>query len=246
MKNTLAIIVTLLIAVGIMTALNLHIPVSVTTTNRSSEMSVIGEGKVEVVPDMAYIDVGISVSRAKTVEAAQQEINTKNNAILAAMEKLGIQKKNIKTSNYSIYPAYDYDAGRESLAGYSGNVTITIKTPKVEQVSEVITQATASGANQVQGTRFEVENPAKYREQARAEAIANAKEQAHKLAKDLDIKLGKVVNVVEYSPSSNVVMPMYAMEKSAAMGLGGGGGGPSVEPGTQTITTVVTLYYEKK
>lgn len=245
MKNTFAIIVTLLIAVGIMTALNLNIPVSVTTTNRSSEMSVIGEGKVEVVPDMAYVDVGISVSRAKTVEAAQQEINTKNNAILSAMEKLGIQKKNIKTSNYSIYPAYDYDGGRESLAGYSGNVTITIKTPKVEQVSEVITQATASGANQVQGTRFEVENPAKYREQARAEAIANAKEQAQKLAKDLDIKLGKVVNVVEYSPSSNVVMPMYAMEKSAAMGLGGGGG-PAVEPGTQTITTVVTLYYEKK
>ncbi len=244
MKNIIAILLTLLLAVGIMSALNLHIPISVTTTNRSSEMSVIGEGKVEVVPDMAYVDVGITVSRAKTVEAAQLEIGTKNNAIIAAMSKMGIPKKNIKTSNYSIYPAYDYDSGKETMAGYSGNITITIKTQKAEQVSDVIAQATAAGANQVQGTRFEVENPAKYRVEAREKAIANAKEQAQKLAKDLDIKLGKVVNVVEYSPSSPVV-PMYAMEKSA-LPMGGGGNGTSVEAGTQTITTVVTLYYEKK
>ncbi len=243
MKNILAILITLLIVIGFMRLFNLPIPIAVTTTTRSSELSVVGEGKVEVVPDMAYVDVGITVSRATTVESAQQEITTKNNAVLAAMQKLGIPKKDIKTSNYSIYPAYDYDDGRESLSGYNGNITISIKTPKVDQISEVIAQATAAGANQVQGTRFEVADPAKYREQAREKAIENAKEQAQKLAKDLDIILGKVVNVVEYSPGGPVG-PMYAMEK-LANGLGGGGG-PAVEPGTQTITTVVTLFYEKK
>ncbi len=242
MKNILATLITILIVIGFMRLFNLPIPIAVTTTSRSSEMSVIGEGKVEVVPDIAYVDVGISVSRAKTVEVAQTEINSKNKAVLDAMAKLGIDKKNIKTSNYSIYPAYDYESGTEVLNGYNGNVTISIKSSKIDQISDVIAQATAAGANQVQGTRFEVEDPAKYREQAREKAIANAKEQAQKLAKDLGIKLGKVVNVVEYSPSSTGV-PMYAMEKLA---VGFGGGGPSVEPGTQTITTVVTLYYEKK
>ncbi|CAN5224264.1 SIMPL domain-containing protein [soil metagenome] len=243
MKNTIALLITIIILVALMNMLNLHIPVAVTTTTRSTEMSVIGEGKVEVVPDVAYVDVGITVSQAKTVEAAQNEINTKNNAVLAAMKKLGIDRKNIKTSNYSIYPAYDYDSGKEILTGYSANVTISIKTPKVEQVSDVIAQATAAGANQVQGTRFEVDNPAKYREQSRAEAIANAKEQAQKLANDLGIKLGKVINVAEYTPSTSV-MPMYA-DKAMSMNAAGGNG-PAVEPGSETITTVVTLYYEKK
>ena len=243
MKNTLAIFIALLLLVGFMKLFNLSIPLSITQSNTSSELSVVGEGKVEVVPNVAYVDVGVTVNRATTSQAAQTEINTKNKAILDAMTKLGIDKKNIKTSNYSVYPMFNYDSGREVQDGYTGNVTITIKTEKVELVSDVVSAATAAGANQVQGTRFEVEDPAKYREEARAKAIANAKEQAQKIAKDLDIKLGKVVNVTEYSPSG-VAVPMYAMEKSAVSNAGGGG--PAVEPGTQTITTVVTLYFQKK
>ncbi len=224
--------------------LNVSFPVTVTNTSRSTELSVVGEGKVEVVPDTAKVDVGISVQKAATVEAAQAEMDKTNNAIITAMKALGIDKKNIQTSNYSIYPAYDYSSGTEVANGYSGNVSVSIKTTNIAQVSEVIEAATKAGANQVQGTSFQVENPDKYREQARNMAIENAKAQAQQLANSLGIKLGKVVNIVEYSPTSGNPGVMYDMAVSnRAMG---GGGGATIEAGSQEITSVVTLYFEKR
>lgn len=224
---------------------NISYPVMVMQTNKSTELSVVGEGKVDVVPDTANIDVGINIANAATVEAAQSSIDKTNNAVIAAMQKLGIAKENIKTSNYSIYPAYDYSEGRgDTITGYTGNVTISIKTKNIGQVSQVIAEATKAGANQVQGTRFEVEDPDKYRKEARDEAIQNAKTQAQQLADSLDIKLGKVVNIVEYSGgSSGPIMPFVNAAADKAMG---GGGGPAIEPGSQTITSVVTLYFEKR
>ena len=89
-----------------------------------------------------------------------------------------------------------------------------------------------------------VDDPAKYRAEARKKAIDNAKEQANKIASDLGIKLGKIVNISESSPDSAV--PVYAL-KDAAMSRGAGGGGnAAIEPGSQTITSVVTLYFEKR
>ena len=246
-KNTIiGVAITLMLGLlflVIIKAFNIYYPIRVTTASSSSELSVVGEGKVDVVPDTAYIDVGINVTNAPTVDEAQKQIDTANNSIIAAMSKLGIKKEDIKTSNYSIYPNQTYDGPTPRTTGYNGNVTITIKAKGTQIASRVIEDATKAGANQVQGTRFVVENPEKYREQARSKAIANAKEQAQKIAGDLGIKLGKVVNVVEYSPNT-AGMPMYDMARE---GMGAmGGGGPQLEAGSQSITSVVTLYFEKK
>ena len=94
------------------------------------------------------------------------------------------------------------------------------------------------------GTNYSVESPEKYREQARNKAIANAKEQAQKLANELGIRLGKVTNIVE-STNDNGPFPM--MYKTEAVSLGGGNA-PSadLQPGTQTISSSVTLYFEKR
>jgi uncharacterized protein YggE len=222
---------------------NLSYPVEITNTSRTSELSVVGEGKVDVTPDTAYVDVGVTVSNAATVDAAQNQIDGVNNKIIAAMDKLKIPKANIKTSNYSVYPNYDYDNGQNRVSGYNGNVTISVKLSDTKLTSSVITEATKAGANQVQGVRFAIENPDKYREEARNEAIKNAKEQASRLSKELGIRLGGVVNIIESSPSRPV--PMYDTASMKA-GMGGNAENAVVETGSQTITSVVTLYFEKK
>lgn len=237
---TIGFVFILLIAINLF---NISYPVQITNTSKSSELSVVGEGKVDVIPDTAYIDLGISVNNIATVEEAQKNMDKTNNAIIEAMKKLGIEKADIKTSNYSIYPNETYDGSTSRVTGYNGNVAVTIKVKGTDKASQVIQVATKAGANQVQGTRFLVEKPEKYREAARTKAIANAKEQAQKLAKDLGIPLGKVVNMVEYSPNSST--PMYDMARSG-IGSMGGGGSPQLEAGSQTITSVVTLYFEKK
>jgi uncharacterized protein len=248
LKNIIIGSITLFVLLVLIKIFNIYYPVHITTSSISSELSVVGEGKVEVKPDTGYIDVGLTVNNAATVDEAQNSINKTSKAISEAVKKLGIPSEDIKTTNNSVYPNYNYEPGQENkITGYNGNVNVTITVRgenAADKSSAVVQAATKAGANQIQGPRFSVENPAKYREQARSEAIKNAREQAKKLEKDLGIKIGKIVNISEYSPSSPGYPVMY--DKAASAGMGGGGGGPEFETGSQTVSSVVTLYFEKK
>jgi len=236
--------VLIIATLAIISFFDLRYPVSVVNTSKSTELSVVGEGKMDIVPDTAYVELGVVVNNADSVSDAQKQIDKVNNALVEKLKSLGIQKGDMKTTNYSVYPNYVYENNVNRITGYNGNVTVTVKTNNTSLVSKIISEGTQAGANQVQNVRFSVENPAKYREEARNLAIKNAKEQANKLSKELGISLGKVVNIVESNPDSNVVYDRMMANTPIASGMGGGG--PQVEPGSQTIYSVVTLYFEKK
>lgn len=241
--NFLSAVMLTVLGLFVIKFFNISYPLTVINTTQSSELAVVGEGKVDVTPDTAYIDAGITVDKASSVGEAQKKINEINNNIINALRETGIEKSDIKTSNYSINPNYKYENNENRVDGYNGNVTIEIKVRDPQLASKVIETVTTAGANQIQGSRFVVDKPELYREEARNAAIKNAKDQATKIAKDLGIKLGKVTNIVESSPGQSTPQ-VYA--KMVSEGLGGGGGGPIVEQGSQTLTSVVTLYFEKK
>lgn len=240
---TLAILIGI-VALWVINYLNISYPLTITTKPASGELAVVGEGKVDIVPDTASVDLGIIINDAKTVDDASTKINTVNNAIVASLAALGIDNKDIKTSNYSINPTYDYSRGGSgTITGYTGNTTVTVKVRDTSKLPQAIEAATKAGANQVMGTNYTIDKPESYREQARQKAIDNAKEQAQKLANQLGIRLGKVVNIVE--STSGAPIPMY-MEKAIGMGAGGNAPIADLQPGTQTISSTVTLYFEKR
>lgn len=241
MKKLILFPIVLLVVLVIIKNYNIYYPIQIVTTNKSTELSVIGEGKVEVIPDTAYVDLGVTVSNVKTVEAAQKTISDANNKLVSSLKELGIPKEDISTSNFSTFPNYSYEGGQDRIVGYNGNVTISVKVKNKDLVSKVISQASAAGVNEIHGTRFAVDDPAKYRVEARSKAIANAKEQAEKLAKELGISLGKVVNIAETSNLGSPV-PMYDKAMMSERSVSN----PQLEEGTQTITSVVTLYFEKR
>ena len=74
---------------------NISYPLSITSKSASGELSVVGEGKVDITPDIASVDLGIIVNDAKSVEEAQNKINIVNNAIIAGMKSVGIDPKDI-------------------------------------------------------------------------------------------------------------------------------------------------------
>lgn len=242
-SNFLSAVIITVIGLTVIKFFNISYPISVITTNRSSELAVVGEGKVEVVPDTVYINAGITVDKVSTIAEAQKNINEINNKIVDSLKGIGIEKADIKTSNYSINPNYIYTNNENSIEGYNGNVSIEIKVREPQLASQVIETATTAGANQINGSRFVVDKPEMYREEARNAAIKNAKDQAEKIAKDLGIKLGKITNIVESSPDQQIV-PIY--DKMSAEIGGGGSGNPTLEQGSQTLTSVVTLFFEKK
>jgi len=244
--NTKSITLTGLIIVVILFCIkffDISYPLRVTVANTSNELAVVGEGKVDVVPDTASIDVGITVNNLNTAEEAKTQIDLTNNKLVASLKKLGLSSKDIKTTNYSINPNYTYENNKNTLSGYDGNATITVKTQNTQLIPSIIEEATKAGANQINNTQFTVNEPEKYRETARENAIKNAKDQAEKLAKSLGIQLGKVTNVVE-SINDGSPTPLYSAKGFPV--TGGGGGGATLESGSQTITSVVTLYFEKR
>lgn len=240
--NFLAAVIFTILGLLTIKFFNISYPMTIVSTTRSSELAVVGEGKVEVTPDTAYIDAGITIDKASSVGEAQKKINEINNKIINALREIGIEKADIKTSNYSINPNYKYENSENRVDGYNGNVTIEIKVRDPQLASKVIETVTTAGANQINGSRFIVNKPELYREEARNAAIKNAKDQALKIAKDLGIKLGKITNIVESSPGQTT-LPIYAKLSADS---GGGGEGPTIEQGSQTITSVVTLYFEKR
>lgn len=249
-ENKIVVVYTWILALTllflwIVNYLNISYPLTVTSKTTSGELAVVGVGKVDITPDTASVDLGIVTNDAKTVQDATNQINKVNNAIVEGLNAIGIGKSEIKTSNYSVTPNYDYTkGGNGTISGYNGNTTVTVKVNDTSKLPQVIEVGTRAGANQVMGTNYTIDKPENYQEQARAKAIANAKEQAQKMASELGIRLGKVTNIVE-STSDNSPRPM--MYKAEATGIGGNTApSPDLQPGAQTITSTVTLYFDKR
>ena len=241
---------------------NVSYPVNIRVVNstESAEFTVVGTGKVDVVPDVAVIDAGITVSNLPTADEAKKEMTAVNNRIIQVVKAIGIEKKDIETSNFNIYPEYDTSGivrpmmleksatagtsdSASKISGYSGTASVTIKVRKKELAPQVISNVTGAGATNVSGPRFMVDDPQSYREKARSEAIKNAQEQAKKLSKELGIKLGKVTNMIESGNGPYYDYGRGGVETMSAKALPES---PIFQEGTDTVSSTVTLFFERK
>lgn len=221
------------------------IPINSVVTQKTDMFTVSGEGKVTVVPDTGIVDLGIT-SNKSTVKAAQAEANTVIMNINKAVRDLGVAEKDLKTSNYSVYPQYDYQNGGNRITGYQVTASLTVTIREIDKINDVVDAATANGANTVGGIQLTVDETAqkKLLQQAREEAVQEAKEKAASLARAAGISLGKLVNVVE-TPTNEFPRPMmYA--KEAVMNAGGADSATQIQPGSTDIVTSVTLFYETR
>lgn len=213
------------------------------TQSRGEPFVVVGEGKVSVTPDIAKITLGIQETGA-SLKTVQNAVNTKSKVLTDTLKKLGVDEKDIKTSSYNVYPQYDYSTPGQRITGYqvSTNYTVTVK--DFDKVNEIIVAATAAGANTVGNVSFDLNESTKTEKsnEARAEAVKNAKSKAEGLAKAAGISLGKVINISENQGSDSVnrlmAVPMAGggAEKSLAQ--------PDIQPGQTEINITVSLSYE--
>jgi uncharacterized protein YggE len=232
----------ILLTLIILKIFHLSIPLGIVSRSQAvSEFSVVGEGKVDAIPDVAFVDVGVVVSKAVSADSAQKKVDEVHNAIVTAVKTFGIPPEDVKTLHYNVSPDYNYSDTANRIAGYNGNATISIKMTDKSQVGKVTQAAVAAGANEVQNTRFEVAHPEKYREMARDKAIEDAKAQADKLSVKLGIRLGAITNMLETSmPQPMPYGGGYAKSFESAAAPA------DLQPGVQTISSQVTLYFERR
>jgi hypothetical protein len=209
-------------------------------------ITISGEGKVTATPDIANVSMGVQ-TESKTVKDAQTENNDKMNVIIKAIKDLGVDAKDIKTENYSVYPKYNYNSvnGTSNIVGYTVSQSVSIKIRDLDKVGSILAKGGELGANTVGGVNFTVDNPDKLKSEARQKAIDNAKEKAASLFKNLGVQVGRIVSFDEFGASG--VMPMYT---DKAYGMGGGAPtavpAPDIQPGSTEITSNVNLTFEIK
>jgi uncharacterized protein len=213
------------------------------TTTKSESFSVTGEGRVDAKPDSATVRLGV-VSKAPTSEGAQNLLNTNINKVITAVKQLGVPAENIKTENYNIYPEYNQtitlrDGDKNNISGYTANTNISITVDTAELANKVIDAGTSNGANQVGGVDFQVKDKTAALNEAREEAVADAKKKAEDASRIAGFKLGRIINYSE-GGGGGYPVPMYAKAEDARAG----GAPTQVEPGTNEIVISVTLSYE--
>lgn len=216
----------------------------------ANTISVSAEGKVSAIPDLAAVTVGV-MSQGKDASEVQSKNNEKINKIIDFVKSQGVSKEDIVTSQYYAYPQQDWKDGTMSIIGYQANQTITVKVRDVDKdqskLEAVLKGAVDNGANEIQGVNMTFEDADNFRQEARKQAIAKAKQKASELADEAGLKLGKVVSVSE---SGGYYPPMpYASD--AAFGVGGSSAqmksiAPNIEPGSQEITQTMTVVFEVK
>ena len=207
-------------------------------------ITVIGTGKVSGTPDVAYITVGID-TEASSVQQAVNDNKSKMTALLATLKGLGVEDKDIRTTNYSVYTQRAPVVGSNG-SGDNGPITyhvsnqVSVTVRDVSQLGEVLDKAVAAGANNIYGVNFSVADPSKLEADARAKAVADAKARAQDLAKLAGVNLGDVVSVSEV-----VGGPVYNMPQAMpAAGLGGGGA--PIQPGELEVSVSIQITYAIK
>jgi uncharacterized protein YggE len=243
MKNIITVIVTFFLMLFVYTKLAGPIPFSLQSivTTKSDVFTVTGTGKAVAIPDVAVVTVGVSAQGA-TVKAVQQEINKSNTNIIDAIKKLGIDAKDIQTSNYSLSPMYDYRSSPTRITGYQARTTVTIHIRDTDRANEVIDSATANGANQIGGLTFEVSDKTKVENEAREKAIEEAKLKAETAARAAGFTLGAIINYSEGFGTATRLA--YDKALPVAGGAEAMGEPTQIETGSSEITITVNLSYE--
>ncbi len=214
-----------------------------------AQVSVAGVGRVSYQPDQATVTLGVQVDKVFTADGALRQLNDKVGKVVAAVKAAGIDDKDIETEAYTLYPQYNYVNGVQIPAGYSANQQLSVKVRNLgannSNVSAVVAAATQAGANQVTGIAFDVSNLETLKQQARVQAIADAKSKAGAQAQAAGVRLGEILgwweNVVQ-SPDAELYGG--AADGKGGAGIGGAAPTPVVPSGNQEIIIQESLNYK--
>lgn len=172
----------------------------------TNTITVSGTGEVFAVPDIAAFSVTIQ-EEAKEVEDAQETATAKTNAIIEYLKTGGVEEKDIKTADYSVYPQYDYvqaacregycPPGKQELRGYQVSQTLSVKVRDTKKAGELLSGVGSRGASQVSGLSFTIDDEDALKAQARGMAIDDAQSKAEELARQLGVSLVRVTGFYE-------------------------------------------------
>lgn len=202
---------------------------------------VTGTGRVPVGPDLADLRLGVSTTRP-TVEAARAASAATMTAILAALDRAGVARRDVQTSLLSVQPQYDYRDGRAAtLTGYQLADLVGVTVRDVGRVADVIDGALRAGATSLDGLSFRVADASAPEREARLAAMSAARQRADDLARAAGLTIAGVEDIVE----DGAGRPPMPFAKAERMALAADVATP-VEAGSLEIAVRVSVTYRTR
>ena len=204
-----------------------------------SAISVTGEATVSVPPDQAQIDAGVT-SEAKTAREASEANNTAMGKVLLALKGAGIEEKDVQTARLTLQPqTAPNKTGPSAISSYRASNRVTIRLRDVSKVAGVIDTLVAAGANDIGGINFVVSQASKLLDEAREQAVADARRKAEIYAKAVGVTLGAPLSISE--EGGNAPPPMSYRKMSAGMAASA-----PVAQGEETLSITVSVSWAIK
>jgi uncharacterized protein YggE len=206
-------------------------------------LSVDGTGTAFLTPDIAYVYIGVHTEKLTASEAVEEN-NAQTQGVIEALTDSGIESKDIRTTNFTIWPFDKYDPITGAPSGekyYAVDNTVYVTVRDLEALGDLLDTVIQAGANTVQSIQFDVADKDAALGPARSDAVKDATEKAQELATAAGVELGELQSVT-YISSPNY--PIFD-------GRGGGGGAAEaaavpIQPGQLTFTVTVNVTYAIK
>lgn len=213
------------------------------TAEPVKEVTVSASGTVRLVPDKATIYFGVT-TQEQSAELAQSKNSEAVNKVIAVLTERGVEEKSIRTTNYSMYPQYDYsEMGEQRIIGYVVYTNMSIQDQNVEDLGKLLSACVAAGINNVDNVSFLCSGYDTAYQDALTQAVEASREKAAILAAAAGKTLGDATTITEgwqdtsarYGKSVNMASSFTA---EAAYDTGA-----AIQPGESEITANVTVTY---
>ncbi|OPY54445.1 MAG: oxidative stress defense protein [Methanosaeta sp. PtaU1.Bin112] len=226
----------LVIAFGIMIAAALP----AVAAGNNPTLTVVGEGTASVPADIAIISASVQSGDENMTEASAA-VQEKMTQVIDALKAAGVKDDEIMPGQSSGVTSFQStsrvckrvnnsticDNGTTSLSSLERSIVIRLKSTDETRINHVLDAARSAGA-EAEVAGYGLSDSSKAATQARAKAVANAKENAAAMAAAEGMRLGKVVDISDYG---------YPM---ALNDLSGG----SAPLGTVDVKSFVLVTYE--
>jgi len=194
-------------------------------------ISITGTASVDMVPDLATVMAGVETV-GPTARNALTENSARMNAVFSAIRALGIEDRDVGTSNFSISQNFRQGPNGSVPDGFRVSNRVTLRLRDISRVGEVLDALTSEGVNSAGNIRFEIENADALLDDARREAVVKARQRAGLYADAAGVQLGRVLGISEGGFSPNVRLLTSG---------GGTPGAPPIAPGERTLSASVTV-----
>lgn len=226
---------------------------SVNDAYSTRTFTVEGVAKVQTPNDIATFSATVTTEGGLDQAVVQSQNTEAMNKVVAYLESKEIAKEDIKTENYNLSPRYSNPncfGGRceeSKIIGYVASQNVQVKVRQVEKAGELVSGVVQNGATSVSQVSFEVDDNKDGLQEARIEALNDAKQQAERLAQAGNFRLGKMVTFYEQGDPmqpygmGGVAMDSMSMEKAVSATPA-----PNLQPGSSKNEVRVTVTYEIK